>query len=56
MLRADEISRMTAQTKRGIKDEVNILLQDKGLDNSRATVTLMALYALNLVGNESDNH
>ena len=54
-LRAHDISRMAAQMKRGTKDEVNILLQGKGLDKRRETGEVKLLCALKLGAQEGGN-
>ena len=46
---------MTAQIKRGIEDEVNSLLQGKGLVNTGETDEVKSLRALKLDGQEGGN-
>ena len=51
-LRSDDISTMKDQMKRVIEDEVNSLLQGKGLVNRVATDEVKSLRALELGGQE----
>ena len=53
-LRAHEISKMMAQTRRAIDDEVNILLQGKGLEIRRETGKNKAWLVLNVGGPEDE--
>ena len=48
MLSAHDISRITAQKNRGIKDELKSLLQGKGLANRRDNVEVKGIRALKL--------